>query len=111
MLLPPPDLYVIFSIKTASIFDSNNGVKCPYFTPFWKTLNNSKILPFISPNFVRIDEFPARKICLKTTRMKQKSKPGQSIRDCLKQSMETILCQVGGLLISFLKAYPLKTKI
>ena len=63
---------------------------------------------FISPNLVRIDEFLARKICPKTTRMKQKSKPSQSIQDCLKQSMETILRQVGGPLISFLKVYYLK---
>ena len=37
--------------------------------------------------------------------MKQKSKPSQSIQDCLKQSMKTILRQVGGPLILFLKAY------
>ena len=40
--------------------------------------------------------------------MKQKSKPSQSIHDCLKQNMETILHQVGSPLISFLKAYHLK---
>ena len=83
----------------------------PIFHLFLKTLINSKFLPFISPNFFRVDEFPTRKICPRTTQMKQKSKPSQSIQDCLKQSMETILCQVGGPLISFLKAYPLKTRI
>ena len=40
--------------------------------------------------------------------MKQKSKPRQSIQDCLKQSMEIFLRQVGTPLISFLKAYHLK---